>query len=174
MGSGSSAHAKQNSRNQGSRSSQSSKKSHQMMGVVPYAGCGGASALSRFSVTCPTNRFFVAVGGLLVKQDQTRTSKGSKASARSRSASRPPNSATRSDAAMLARKSTMSRKSMKSVTFGADEDKAWTSPTRGKRKGPRRGQTWTHRAREGGGVCDGWPRDSFGNGDGFQWPGRGK
>ncbi|CAK9025877.1 unnamed protein product [Durusdinium trenchii] len=155
MGSGSSAHAKQNSRNQGSRSSQSSKKSHQMMGVVPYAGCGGASALSRFS-------------------DQTRTSKGSKASARSRSASRPPNSATRSDAAMLARKSTMSRKSMKSVTFGADEDKAWTSPTRGKRKGPRRGQTWTHRAREGGGVCDGWPRDSFGNGDGFQWPGRGK
>ncbi|CAK9077614.1 unnamed protein product [Durusdinium trenchii] len=121
MGSGSSAHAKQNSRNQGSRSSQSSKKSHQMMGVVPYAGCGGASALSRFSVTCPTNRFFVAVGGLLVKQDQTRTSKGSKASARSRSASRPPNSATRSDAAMLARKSTMSRKSMKSVTFGADE-----------------------------------------------------
>ena len=38
------------------------------MGVVPYAGCGGASALSRFSVTCPTNRFFVAVGGLLVKQ----------------------------------------------------------------------------------------------------------
>ncbi|CAK9025880.1 unnamed protein product [Durusdinium trenchii] len=102
MGSGSSAHAKQNSRNQGSRSSQSSKKSHQMMGVVPYAGCGGASALSRFS-------------------DQTRTSKGSKASARSRSASRPPNSATRSDAAMLARKSTMSRKSMKSVTFGADE-----------------------------------------------------